>query len=84
MKDYEAEVIDALRKDLGRPLFESVVAEYGWILNDIVFATRHLRKWVKDESAPDIELVFKFMRPFIRKDPLGCVLIIGYADSNKR
>lgn len=33
---------------------------------------------MKDEKAPDIDLQFKLMRPRIRKDPLGCVLVIGY------
>ena len=43
-----------------------------------MFATRNLKKWAKDEKAADIDLMFKFMKPVIRKDPLGCVLIIGY------
>lgn len=51
------------------------------MLNDIVFTTRNLHKWVKDEKAPDIDLSFKFMNPKIRKDPLGCVLVIGYVES---
>lgn len=51
-------------------------------MNDIVFTTRNLHKWVKDEKAPDIDLAFKFMNPKIRKDPLGCVLVIGYAILN--
>lgn len=63
--------------DLGKPVFESGVAESGWLLNDIVFVTRNLEKWVKDEKAEDIDLTFKFMTPKIRKDPLGCVLVIG-------
>lgn len=78
IKDHEHEFLNALHKDLGRSTFESVVAETGWVENDIVFTTRHLRKWAKDEKADDIDLMFKFMTPFIRKDPLGCVLIIGY------
>jgi beta-apo-4'-carotenal oxygenase len=45
--------------------------------NDIVFITRNLHKWVKDEKADDIDLTFKFMNPKIRKDPLGTVLVIG-------
>lgn len=62
-----------------KPRFETELAEIGWILNDIVFTTRNLHKWVKDEKAPDIDLNFKLMNPKIRKDPLGCVLVIGYA-----
>lgn len=78
IKDHEQEIADALTLDLGKPRFETEVAETGWLLNDIVFISRHLHQWVKDEKAPDIDLTFKFMNPKIRKDPLGMVLVIGY------
>lgn len=54
------------------------MAESTWLLNDIVFVCRNLPKWVKDEKAEDIDLTYKFTSPKIRKDPLGCVLVIGY------
>ena len=78
IKDHEEEIVEACAQDLNKPRFETEVAESGWILNDIVFTTRNLHKWVKDEAAPDIDLTFKFMNPKIRKDPLGTVLVIGY------
>ncbi|KAJ5482856.1 Beta-apo-4'-carotenal oxygenase [Penicillium diatomitis] len=77
IKDHEEEIVEACAQDLNKPRFEAEVAESGWMLNDIVFTTRNLHKWVKDEKAPDIELSFKLMSPKIRKDPLGCVLVIG-------
>ncbi|KAA8649837.1 hypothetical protein EYZ11_004151 [Aspergillus tanneri] len=77
LKDHEQQIADALYLDLNKPRFESEIAESSWLQNDIVFVTRHLHKWVKDEKAEDIELAFKFMNPKIRKDPLGCVLVIG-------
>lgn len=67
-----------MSRDLGKPLFETEISESGWLMNDIVFITRNLHKWVKDEKAQDIDLSFKFMNPKIRKDPLGCVLVMGY------
>lgn len=77
IKDHEEEIVEACAQDLNKPRFETEVAESGWLLNDCVFATRNLHKWVKDEKAPDIDLTFKFMNPKIRKDPMGCVLVIG-------
>ncbi|OQD90652.1 hypothetical protein PENANT_c001G09706 [Penicillium antarcticum] len=77
IKDHEEEIFEACARDLHKPRFETELAEIGWILNDIVFTTRNLHKWVKDEKAPDIDLNFKLMNPKIRKDPLGCVLVIG-------
>ena len=47
-------------------------------MNDIVFVCQNLAKWAKDEAAPDINLANKLLSPRIRKEPLGCVLIIGY------
>jgi beta-apo-4'-carotenal oxygenase len=78
IKDHEDNIVRACALDLNKPRFETEVAESGWLLNDIVFTTRNLHKWVKDENAEDIDLHFKMMRPKIRKDPLGCVLVIGY------
>ncbi|KAL4798740.1 Aldehyde/histidinol dehydrogenase [Aspergillus venezuelensis] len=77
IKDHEAEIVEALRIDLGKPQFETEVGESVWLENDIVFISKHLHQWVKDEKAPDIDLTFKFMNPKIRKDPLGTVLVIG-------
>lgn len=84
IKDHEEEIVEACAQDLNKPRFESEIAESGWLLNDIVFTSRNLHKWVKDEKAPDIDLSFKFMNPKIRKDPLGCVLVIGYVEIYRR
>jgi len=46
-------------------------------LNDIIFIQNNLEKWVKDEAAPDIPLLNYALNPFIRKDPMGVVLVIG-------
>lgn len=77
IKDNEAAIVQACKQDLGKGTFETYVAEIDWCKNDIVFVTRNLEKWVKDETAPDIPLANKLLNPRIRKDPLGAVLIIG-------
>lgn len=76
-KDNEQAVFDALKKDLNKHPVEAYQAELGWVLNDILFASANLEQWVKDEKAPDIPLMFMPVGAKIRKDPLGCVLIIG-------
>ncbi|KAL3477149.1 Aldehyde/histidinol dehydrogenase [Aspergillus californicus] len=77
IKDHEQQIVEALRLDLGKPRFESEVGESVWLENDIIFISKNLHKWMKDEKASDIELTWKFMNPKIRKDPLGTVLVIG-------
>lgn len=75
--DHEAELVEACKKDLGKSFFEAMLAEVSWVQNDIIFVCRNLEKWAKDEKPPDIDFVNSLMSPRIRKDPLGCVLIIG-------
>ncbi|EEP75715.1 conserved hypothetical protein [Uncinocarpus reesii 1704] len=57
--------------------YECYLAEITALENDIIFTTKNLPKWAKDEKAPDIDLTYSLMKPTIRKDPLGCVLVIG-------
>lgn len=45
--------------------------------SDIVYVSQNLEKWAQDEKPEDIPLMNYFMSPRIRKEPLGCVLIIG-------
>lgn len=75
--DYADALTEACKKDLGKPTFETALVELDWCKNDIIFVTKNLEKWMKDESAPDIALSNKLFSPRIKKDPLGTVLVIG-------
>lgn len=77
LKDNEDELTEACRLDLGKPQYETYLTEVGWVLNDIIFVCNNLEKWAKEESAADIPITHLAMRPKIRKDPLGVVLILG-------
>jgi acyl-CoA reductase-like NAD-dependent aldehyde dehydrogenase len=77
VKDNEARIGVALSRDLGKPFHESVTGEIGWLLNDILFVNRNLKKWMKDETPKDVDLAWKFVKIKVRKDPLGCVLVMG-------
>lgn len=79
LKDNEAALVEACKRDLGKSAFEAYLTEIDWCKNDIVFVCNNLEKWAKDEKAPDIPLMNTALSPRIRKDPLGCVLVIGYA-----
>ncbi|ORY14076.1 Aldehyde/histidinol dehydrogenase [Clohesyomyces aquaticus] len=77
LKDNKDLIIEACRRDLGKPTFETYLTEVSWCMNDIVFMSNNLARWVRDESAPDVALTNKLFSPKIRKDPLGTVLVIG-------
>ncbi|TVY20370.1 Beta-apo-4'-carotenal oxygenase [Lachnellula arida] len=68
---------EACKNDLGKPAFETGISEIDWCMNDIIFVTKNLEKWAKDESPPDMDLPNKLFSPRIRKEPLGTVLVIG-------
>ncbi|RKF83560.1 Beta-apo-4'-carotenal oxygenase [Golovinomyces cichoracearum] len=77
LTDYSDSLVEACKQDLGKPTFETFITEIDWCKNDILYVTKNLKKWMKDEAAPDISLSNTFVKPRIRKDPLGTVLIIG-------
>ncbi|OKL64500.1 hypothetical protein UA08_00605 [Talaromyces atroroseus] len=77
IRDNQDRIFEALARDMGRPQYEAYVSEVGWLLGEILFILKNLDKWLKDEPAPDVPLVYKALAPKIRKDPLGTVLVIG-------
>ncbi|KAF2704651.1 aldehyde dehydrogenase [Pleomassaria siparia CBS 279.74] len=77
LKDNENLVLEACKKDLGKPAFETYLTELSWCMNDIVFMSNNLARFAKDEVAEDIPFTNKLLGPRIVKDPLGTVLIIG-------
>lgn len=69
-------LLRALADDLGKPAAEAYASEIGFVLRDLAFARRNLRKWMKPRRAR----VPWFARPgraAVHRDLLGCVLIIG-------
>lgn len=77
LKDNAELINQACQKDLGKGAFETYLTELGWCTNDVIFVCNNLKSWARDEKAPDVPLMNKALSPKIRKDPLGCCLIIG-------
>ncbi|CCU78269.1 hypothetical protein BGHDH14_bgh00285 [Blumeria hordei DH14] len=77
LTDYSDAIVKACKQDLGKPVYETYLTEIDWCKNDIIFVTENLKKWMKDEAACDMPLSYSFVRPRIRKEPLGTVLVIG-------
>lgn len=70
-------IAQACKIDLGKGHFEANLMELDFCTNTCIYCCDNLDKWAKDETAADIQLANKLLFPKIRKDPLGCVLIIG-------
>jgi beta-apo-4'-carotenal oxygenase len=77
VSDNEKALLEALKRDIGKPVFESRLTEIDWVKNDILYMCKKLPQWIKDESVEDAPFMLKPMGLRIRKEPLGTVLIIG-------
>ena len=77
LKDNANAIEAACKLDLGKGSFEANLAELDFCTNTIIYDINNLKKWAKDEKSPDVPLDMMILRPKIRKDPLGAVLIIG-------
>ncbi|KAJ3555789.1 hypothetical protein NPX13_g10285 [Xylaria arbuscula] len=75
--DYTPNLIAALKQDIGKPSLESIVGEISFSIGDLQLIMKKLKTWAKDEKDLDYPLTFAPLRPRVRKEPLGAVLIIG-------
>ena len=77
MVDLAPKFQAALHKDLNMAKVEAYLTEIDFVLGDCMFAINNLEKWAKEESIPDMNLEYFFMKHRIRKEPLGVALVIG-------
>ncbi|PHH64089.1 hypothetical protein CDD81_4964 [Ophiocordyceps australis] len=68
---------EALRKDMRKCKLEANVSEIDWCKHECVTVANSLDKWAKDEPIRDMPITYRPMRPHIRYEPLGRILIIG-------
>ncbi|KAK5913423.1 hypothetical protein CgunFtcFv8_007957 [Champsocephalus gunnari] len=76
MTENEDQILDALKKDLAKPKFESVIAEVDMVINELHFTIANLNSWMQPEYVSK-NLATKLDDCFVRREPLGVVLIIG-------
>lgn len=76
IKKREEEVINALKKDLGKSDFEGYITEIGLVYEEINLAIKKLKKWCKKERVKSSIIYFP-SKNYIYKEPYGVVLIIG-------
>ncbi|EKM57674.1 uncharacterized protein PHACADRAFT_251452 [Phanerochaete carnosa HHB-10118-sp] len=76
LKDNTDRIADAIHTDLGRPAIESDLLDINPSIGEAKDAYDNVAKWAKTEKA---RWTFNFfaMRPKIRKEPKGVVLIIS-------
>jgi len=76
LREREADIIEALQADLGRPAFESLILDIESTAGELRYAQRKLASWMKPRSV-STSLIAQPGQSRIRPEPRGVVLIIG-------
>lgn len=76
IKFYEADIMQALADDFGKPAFESYVTEVGFLYEEINYNLKHLKSWMKPKKVSTSLMHFP-SKSQIFYEPKGVTLIIG-------
>ncbi len=76
IEEYQAEVEDALMKDLNKPPFETYMTEFGLVSREIENTLAHLEQWSKRRCKPSPLAQFP-SSCFTVAEPYGNVLILS-------
>ncbi|KAF8741669.1 Dehydrogenase, partial [Rhizoctonia solani] len=76
IKDNVEALQDALAVDLGRPKLESSFLEIDPLIKESIEVYKSVEKWAQPDKAP-FSLNFAPMKPVVRKEPKGAVLVIS-------
>lgn len=76
VQQYEQELMDALKKDMGKSIFEAYGSEVGYIYDSIGFFLKNLKNWAKVKKVKT-PLVHAGSKSLIYSQPYGTVLIVG-------
>lgn len=74
IKIYEQKILEALRKDLGKPEQESFFSEVGGIYASIDLFVKNIAKWTKARAVNTP--IVQYGESYIEYEPYGSVLII--------
>mgnify|MGYP001008697293 CR=1 FL=1 len=76
IEEMEPDILAALKDDLGKPAIEAYASETGFVLRDIRYALKHLRRWARPARAP-VPFMLWPGRARAIPEPRGVVLIMG-------
>ena len=76
IEENEREIVAALKNDLQKPDLEAYSAEISFLLAEIRYVKKQIRKWAKPVSVKTMWLHFP-AKSYILKEPYGVVGIIG-------
>lgn len=74
--EREEDILQALTLDLGKSSFEGYLTEIALVKDEVEFALKSLRKWMKPKKVSG-SLAFYWSKNYRLPEPLGLVLIIS-------
>lgn len=74
--NHEEEILTALEVDLGKSNFESYITEYSFVIEEIDYAIKNLKSWMKKVRVGKSLTTFQ-AKSFYLYEPLGVTLIIS-------
>ncbi len=72
----KAAIVEALHMDLGKPNIESLLGEWGFVVEETRLTIQNLKKWMKPQRVRTTRATFP-AKSKIYSEPLGVVLVIG-------
>ena len=76
LKNNEANIYQALKRDLNKSKHETLVTELGFLYSEIDFAIKNLRNWMEPKKVPS-PITHKGSSSYIIHQPYGVALIIS-------
>ena len=76
IQEHEAELNEAIRKDLGKSAYESFMCETGLVLTEITYMLKHVRSFAREKTVYTPLAQFH-SRSFLKPSPYGVTLIMS-------
>ncbi len=73
---HEGELVAALREDFGKPAFETLATETRFVVAELNYMIRHLRRWTRRQRVRNSLVNFPG-RSYIQPQPYGQVLVLS-------
>ena len=74
--EREGDILQALKRDLGRPMVEGYASEIAIVLHEIDFALRNVATWAKPRKVRTPLMLFPGSS-WVYPEPYGCALVIA-------
>lgn len=76
IEQYESEIAEALKKDLGKSNFEGYMCEVGLVLSEISYMLKHAPSYAKEKTVKTPIAQFR-SRSYKKPSPYGVVLVMS-------